>query len=142
MKDKVFMAILEAETAHWEQARKGFQSLNLTDAQPKVLYVMRVMEGCVQKELAEVCEIKPSSMTVLLERMVKAGYIRKEETKVSGGKRAYRIFFTEMGRTLSDQIDVIIEDLERKSLKGFSEEEREQFFSLLGRVSDNLRMEK
>lgn len=139
MKDKVFMALMEAQNAHWEQARKAFQNLNLTEAQPKVLYILRVMEGCVQKELAKVCEIKPSTMTVLLERMEKAGYIKKEETKVSGGKRAYRIYFTEIGKKLSDKIDVIIEDLELKSMQGFSEKEKEQFFSLLNRISNNLK---
>ena len=138
MQDKLFLALMETQAAHWNLARKGFQEMDLSDGQPKVLYILRVMEGCVQKELAEACQIRPSSMTVLLDKMEKQGRIYREEKKVSGGKRAYAIFMTEDGWQLSERIHELVEELEIKSFQGFSEEEKQQTFSLLAHIRENL----
>ncbi len=139
MKEKFFLALLETQKAHWELSRKGFQQLELTDGQPKILYILLRIEGCVQKELAEVCKIRPSTLTVALERMEKQGFIYKEERKLLGGKRAYGIFLTESGRRKARQVEELIETLEKKSLSGFSEQEQDMLFSYLARIRENLK---
>lgn len=138
MQEKIFLALLQTSAAHWNLSRKGFQELDLSDGQPKVFYILRENEGCVQKELAKICQIRESTMTVLLGRMEKQGYIYKEPKYVSGGKRAYGIFLTEEGKTKADKIIALVDELEEKSFEGFSGEERKQLFSLLGRVRENL----
>ena len=138
MREKFFLALLETQKAHWELSRKGFQKLELTDGQPKILYILLRREGCVQKDLAEVCRIRPSTLTVALERMEKQGFIYKEERRLLGGKRAYGIFLTERGRKKAEQLDAFIETLEEKSLAGFSEEEQDALFSYLARIRENL----
>jgi len=57
---------------------------------------------------------------------------------VSGGKRAFRIFLTEEGRRLAEKVDCVVEEMEEKGFAGFSEEEKDQLISLLGRLTDNL----
>lgn len=139
MRDKIFLALMDTQAAHWEQARKRFEELKLTDGQPKVLYILRAVEGCVQKELAAVCGIRESTLTVLLKKMEEQGYIEKRKIFVSGGKSAKAIYLTQTGRTLSDQIDQAVEELEVKSFEGFSEAEKEALFTLLHRVEENLK---
>ena len=39
MQDKLFLALMETQAAHWELSRKGFQELDLPNGQPKVLYI-------------------------------------------------------------------------------------------------------
>ncbi len=138
MTDKIFLALLEAQGAHGDLSRQGFQRLNLSEGQPKILYILLRIEGCVQKELADIAKVRPSTMTVLLDRMEKQGYIKREETKVSGGKRAYKVYLTEEGRVLANQVEELIEELEEQSFKGFSKEEREVLLSMLDRVTRNL----
>lgn len=138
MRKEFFLALRDAQTAHWNRSRIGFQKLDLSDGQPKVLYILRALEGCVQKELAQICDIKPSSMTVMLDRLEKKGYIRREETKVSGGKRAYRIFLTEEGKQVAEKVHILMESIEAECFEGMTKEEREQLFLLLYRVQENL----
>ena len=77
-------------------------------------------------------------MVVLLSNMEKRGMIRKEVDHVSGGKRAYRIYLTEEGRRLAEQVDRVVEEIEQKSFAGFTEEEKDQLITLLGRMTENL----
>lgn len=138
MKDKIFLALLETQGAHAELARIGFQRMNLSEGQPKILYILLRTEGCVQKELAEKAQVRPSTITVLLDRMEKQGYIYREETRISGGKRAYKIFLSDEGKSLAHQVNELVEELEERSFKGFSGEERKKLLEMLGRVAENL----
>ena len=139
MYDKVFIALMNTSAAHWEQIRRDFEQMGLTEGQPKVLYVLRAVEGCVQKELAEACRVRESTLTVLLRKMEDKGYIRKEKVVVSGSKLANAVYLTDYGRELSDRIDEKVEELEKKSFEGFSGNEKKQLFELLYRVENNLK---
>lgn len=138
MTDKIFLALLEAQGAHGNLSRQGFQRLNLSEGQPKILYILARVEGCVQRELASLAGIRPSTMTVVLDRMEAQGYIYREETKVSGGKRAYKVFLTENGREMAGKVETLVEELEEKSFAGFTDKERELLLSMLDRVTKNL----
>lgn len=138
MREIIFLALMDTQTAHWNRSRKGFQELDLSDGQPKVLYILLSMDGCVQKELAKVCDIKPSSMTVMLDRLEQKGYVRREETKVSGGKRAFRVFLTKEGREIAEKVYTLMETIEEECFQGITEEEKKQLFTLLRRVKENL----
>lgn len=135
---KIFIELLRTQGAHAELARVGFQKLNLSEGQPKILYILLRTEGCVQKELADIARVRPSTMTVLLDRMEKQELIYREETKISGGKRAYKIFLTEKGKEFAYKVEKLVDELEERSFKGFSKEERILLFELLARVGDNL----
>ncbi|MBE5940761.1 MAG: winged helix-turn-helix transcriptional regulator [Lachnospiraceae bacterium] len=135
---KIFMYMMETQALHHNESRKGFQRLDLSDGIPKILYTLRGHEGCVQKDLAEMCSIKPSTATVILEKMEREGLIVKEMTRVSGGKCAKCIFLTEKGWEKARAIEKLVDDLEEKCFEGFSEEEREMLFTLLKRVQKNL----
>lgn len=138
MKDRFFLTLLTTQRAHFSRSRRGFQELNLSDGQPNVLYVLRDFEGCVQKELAGICQIKPSSMAVMLDKLQEQGFVRREETKVSGGKRAFRVFLTEEGSEMANKVHALMEEIEQECFRGFSVEEYEQLLTLLERVKDNL----
>lgn len=138
MKDRFFLALLTTQRAHFSRSRKGFQELNLSDGQPNVLYVLRDFEGCVQKELAGRCQITPPSMAVMLEKLEDIGYVRREATKVSGGKRAYKVYLTKEGKVMADKVHALMEEIEMECFQGFSTEEYEQLLMLLERVKNNL----
>lgn len=138
MREQLIVSLLSASAAHQKSCWAGFRELDLSPGQPKVLSRLRYQEGYLQKELAALCRVEPATMVVLLSNMEKRGMIRKEVDHVSGGKRAYRIFLTEEGRRLAEKVDRVVEEMEEKGFAGFSEEEKDQLVSLLGRLTENL----
>ena len=136
---KLFLALLGASSAHADASRKAFSELGLTDGQPKILYILYRQDGYVQKDLAEICGIRQSTLTVLLARMEEQGYIYKEICHISGMKRAYQIFLTEKGRVKAQELELVIEELEKKSFNGFSEEEHQMILKLLSKVEENMK---
>lgn len=138
MKDKLFLALMEAYSMHAESSRMIFQKYNLSAGQPKVLYILNIKDGYLQKELAKICKVTQPTMTALLNNMEKQDLIRKEKILVSGGKRAYCIYLTEKGKEIANEVDKNIEELEHVGFNGFSDEERHLLLEMLGRVSENL----
>lgn len=138
MSEKVFLTLLDISAVHARRSQEIFSELNLTHAQPKILYILRDSEGFLQKDLATFAKITPPSLTVLLNGMMKNNLVRREKVSVSGGKRAYRVLLTAKGREIADQVYEKIEQLEQECLKGFSDAERNMFFHLMGRMKQNL----
>ncbi len=133
-----FVELMRTQDIHAEISRSEFVRLELTAGIPRVLYILRDCEGCVQKQLAKFCGIKESSLAVLLKRIETLGYIRKERVVVAGSKSAYAIYLTEAGRKKADEVAELMVRLDQTCLTGFSEEEKTALYSMLGRVRDNL----
>ncbi|MBQ8821376.1 MAG: MarR family transcriptional regulator [Lachnospiraceae bacterium] len=138
MGEMLFISTRDTQNLHWKRSKKGFQELELTDGQPKVLFVLREYEGCVQKDLAGMCDVKPSSMTLLLDGLEQKGLIERVKTIIPSGKRAFRIFLTQKGKAVADKVYELMETIEEECFEGISEEERQQLFDLLRRVRENL----
>lgn len=138
MREQLIVTLIGASTAHQKSCWAEFRKLDLSPGQPKVLSRLRYKEGYLQKDLAAVCHVEPATMVVLLSNMEKKGMIRKEVDHVSGGKRAFRIYLTEEGRALAEQVDKMVVEVEKKCYAGFSEEEKDQLIALLDRMTKNL----
>lgn len=138
MENYLHVLLIGASAAHKKMSRHSFQELNLTEGQPKVLSILRGMQGCQQKELAEACHVEPATMTVLLRNMEQKQLIYKERRLLAGGKRAFGIFLTEHGQRMSDEVMRVVAQLEEISFAGFSEEERAEFLRLFAKLADNL----
>jgi len=138
MREILFLSLMDTQKSHWNRSRQGFQKLDLSDGQPKVLYMLRFIDGCVQKDLAKACDIKPSSMTVMLDGLEKKGYVCREETKVSGGKRAFKVCLTDIGKEMAEKVFWLMETIEDETFEGITAEEQQMLFSLLKKVRENL----
>lgn len=136
---KLFIALLGASAAHAERSRKEFTALGLTEGQPKILYILLGKDGVVQKDLAEICGIRQSTLTVLLGKLEEQGYIYKEVCYVSGRKRAFEIYLTEQGRKMALKLNDVVEALEEESFAGFTEQEKVSLLEMLARVEENLK---
>lgn len=74
-----------------------------TRAQWVVLFRLRAQEGLSQVDLAEVLELQPISLVRLLDRLVEQGLLeRRHDPK---DRRANRLFLTDAGRALVDDLD-------------------------------------
>src|SRR6516164_6612329 len=78
-----------------------------TRAQWIVLFRLRRQEGLSQVDLADVLELQPISLVRLLDRLVEHGLLeRRHDPK---DRRANRLFLTETGRQLVDDLDSLRE---------------------------------
>lgn len=74
-----------------------------TRAQWIVLFRLRAHEGLSQVDLAEVLELQPISLVRLLDRLVEHGLLERQHDPKD--RRANRLFLTDAGRQLVDDLD-------------------------------------
>src|SRR5215813_6082289 len=80
-----------------------------TRAQWIVLFRLRQNEGLSQVDLADVLELQPISLVRLLDRLVEHGLLeRRHDPK---DRRANRLFLTESGRKLVDDLDSLRDEI-------------------------------
>ena len=70
--------------------------------QGKILSVLRREDGIGQKELAEQLQIRPASLSELLDKMQKSGWIQRRVNEKD--RRKINIFLTEDGKGISQQM--------------------------------------
>lgn len=80
------------------EASNAFMSQNnqRLSGQQRVLAVLNLEDGLVQNYLAEVLDLRPSSLAELLKKMENSGDIQRKED--AADKRIKRIYLTETGR--------------------------------------------
>jgi MarR family transcriptional regulator, transcriptional regulator for hemolysin len=80
-----------------------------TRAQWIVLFRLREQEGLSQVDLAEVLELQPISLVRLLDRLVEHGLLERQHDPRD--RRANRLFLTEAGRRLVDDLDGLRDEI-------------------------------
>lgn len=131
-------AFILASVRHRAANHRYYNQLGLSDGQPKVLERLLTYEGMSQKDLAEKCHVRPATMTALLRKMLDDGLVYRKSLHAENGKRVFGIYLTEVGRELADKLKASIDMISEQSLKDFTEEEKEAFFSYLERMAKNL----
>jgi MarR family transcriptional regulator for hemolysin len=87
-----------------------------TRAQWIVLFRLRQQEGLSQVDLAEVLELQPISLVRLLDRLVDQGLLERRPDPRD--RRANRLFLTEAGRRLVDDLDSLRDSIAADVLQG------------------------
>jgi MarR family transcriptional regulator for hemolysin len=94
------------------------KSRGTTRAQWIVLFRLREQEGLSQVDLADVLELQPISLVRLLDRLVEHGLVeRRHDPK---DRRANRLFLTDAGRQLVDDLDSLRDANATDVLQGVS----------------------
>lgn len=97
-----------------------------------ICFQLRHQCGLSQYELAKRCQVRPSSMSVTLRNMEEEGYIlRKPDEK---DQRLIRVYLTEQGMELDDQIRELIHQTEGVLGSALDEVEIKQLKGLLAKI--------
>ena len=108
-----------------------------TRAQWIVLFRLRQQEGLSQVDLAEVLELQPISLVRLLDRLVEHGLLeRRHDPK---DRRTNRLFLTERGRQLVDDLDSLREAIATDVLAKVSEEAIKTSLATLCELKDRIK---
>lgn len=94
-------------------------------------------EGMVQTELARVLEIGKVSVGGLIDRLEDAGLVFRKTEKAD--RRVKRIFITEKGYLMLDQIAVVGEQLDERLYKNVDASELEAAAHVVMQLKENVR---
>lgn len=111
----------------------------LTLPQWVILSALWRRDGMLITEIADYVGNNTPAASRIIDRMVENGYVERQT--VPGDRRAVMVSLTEKGRAL-DHLQNFFEEVNNRLLAGFSEEEAEQLFQMLGRVDKNARAYK
>lgn len=118
-----------------KQLFKDIKSLDLTLGQPKVLEYLRYNDGALQKDIAKGCHIEPASLSTILNGMEKNGLVTRNINK--DNRRNTSILMTEKGRKISGKIEEAFLSIEKKALKGFSNEDIRKLIEYMIKIYNN-----
>lgn len=108
-----------------------------TRAQWIVLFRLRQQEGLSQVDLADVLELQPISLVRLLDRLVEHGLLeRRHDPK---DRRANRLFLTESGRQLVDDLDSLRDDIATEVLQDASTDALQASLDTLCDIKDRIK---
>lgn len=93
-------------------------------------------EGCAQRELATLAGVKPGSLTEVLERLERNGYVirRRDERD----RRVIRVFLTKQGQNFRAKLVKQRAAFDRQLLTGVSPQERQQFVRVVDKMQAQL----
>lgn len=121
---------------HHSRAHQLLEGMGLYRGQPAVLRVLWEKEGQTQTELAIQLKVKPATVTKMLQRMEKTGFITRQPD--AEDQRVSRVYLTETGRAVQDRVEAIWETMAGETFCGFNGEEAVLLRRFLLQIRENL----
>jgi DNA-binding MarR family transcriptional regulator len=115
---------------------RALEGLGLYRGQPRLLHVLWEREGITHSELARELHIQPATVTKMLQRMERAGFLERKHDEED--ERVSRVFLTPRGRDIKERVVKTMEVLAETVERGFDKSELSAFRDYLVRVRDNL----
>ncbi len=134
--DTLDFLIAQVCHTHYSRMIQLLEGLGLYRGQPIVIDILWEKEGITQVELARKMKNSSATVTKMLQRMEKAGFVqRKLDPK---DQRISRVYLTDAGRDIKKEIELIHARMENEAFQNFTEEERQIFRSYLIRLLVNM----
>jgi len=94
-------------------------------------------DGIAQRDLAERLNVARPTVTVMLQKMERAGLIERRSDEQD--QRFVRIYLTEQGRALNDEMRRQLDEMIADVIAPLAEEDQRELVRLLGALNDNIR---
>lgn len=121
---------------HRIRAHQLLEAIGLYRGQPPVLRALWETEGLTQTDLAARMEVTPATMTKMLQRMEKAGFIYRKPD--AGDQRVSRVYLTDAGRAIQNEVEAIWRRMDEETFANFTAEERALLHQFFNRIRSNL----
>jgi len=121
---------------HHGWIRMQFRALGLYRGQPAVLEALAEEDGRTHSELAAWMHVAPATVTKMIQRMEKVGYVERRDDPED--LRISRVYLTEKGHRVHAQLKEVFETVDAGTFAELTPEERLQLKRLLTRVRANL----
>jgi DNA-binding MarR family transcriptional regulator len=123
----------------WSLAQRTAQHGVLPGAYPVIAWLMHLQEA-TQTELSRLIGIEQPTMAITLRRMERNGIIKRSPDPDHGRKSLVKL--TARGRRLSDVISAAAHDVQKVAFKGLTTAELDEFYRLVGLMTENLSAER
>ena len=100
-----------------------------------ILVALLKSEKLTMKDLAEKIDKDKSTVTVLVDKLIKQGYV--EKTRDIEDNRVVFVTLTEKGKDLRPMFDAISQDLLSIVYKDISQNEKDDFIKILKKIKSN-----
>ena len=121
---------------HHSRAHQLLETIGLYRGQPPVLFALWEQEGLTQTELAARLHVTPATITKMLQRMEKTGFISRQAD--SEDQRVSRVYLTETGRAIKSKVEEVWSVMEAETFADFTLEERVLLRRFLLQMRENL----
>lgn len=136
LEDSIQMVFMQILRLHYSRSHSLLENTGVYHGQPPVLIALYKKNGQSQKELSDKIGIKPATMTVMIKRMEKTGLVERQQDEKD--QRISRIFLTEKGMKVCNEVQIVTKQLEVECTKNFTNEELVLLRRLLMQVRENL----
>lgn len=126
----------EVTQAEYHRVDKKLQKYNLVKGQASLLSTIKENNGATQNELADMFNVKYSSMSERLNKLEILGYITKDIDDTN--QRYKRIYITSTGKKAVTQANKTLTEFEEKLYKGFTKKDKKQLETYLEKMLSNL----
>ena len=100
---------------HYVRAQGLLDAIGIYRGQPPVLYVLHEQEGQTQSELAARLEVAPATVTKMLQRLERAGFVQRQTD--SEDQRVSRVYLTDAGRAIQGDVVAVAGPACRRDLR-------------------------
>lgn len=121
---------------HYVRAQNLLDAIGIYRGQPPVLYVLHEQEGLTQSELAARLEVAPATVTKMLQRLERAGFVQRQTD--SEDQRVSRVYLTDAGRAIQGEVVTALGRLAAETFYSFTVEERIVLRRLMIDMRENL----
>lgn len=130
------MLLREVTKAHTNKVNKVLEKYNMHIGQPMLLMILSENDGIPQSTLAKKMVIKPATVSAMVKRMEKSGYVvRKRDAE---DERVSNVYITNAGRAICSQLTEKQNSMDDIVFKGFTDGEKDVMRDYLERVLNNI----
>jgi MarR family transcriptional regulator for hemolysin len=123
----------------YRQMRRDMQARmsedSLTQAQWRALAHLALQEGCSQAVLAERLDIKPITLTRLIDKLAEAGWVKRQPDPED--RRAVRLYLTSKAQPSLEILQEKAMQTREKATRGLNPEEISALLATLKKIKEN-----
>ena len=105
-----------------------------------ILFTLSINNGISQNDIVRATHLKGSTISVALAKLEKEGYVKRVNDTYD--QRQIRVYITEKGDMLNSARKEMIQELEKKALKGITAKEERNAAFVIATMIKNLTEEK
>lgn len=117
--------------SHKVEHRTGYRR-----EQARLLHVISEDEGITQRELAEIMDVRPSSMTAMIAKLEQFGFIMRKQDERD--QRVMHIYLTDEGRNIEKETLEPTQALIGQLFENLTDEEISEMIRIIQKLSQNL----
>lgn len=143
MHDNIYEQLMHQFRHSFNLIRRSFhvshskhEESHLHDGQGMLLRILERHDGITQKDLAEMLQIRPPSLSELVSKLEGKGCIQKLTNEED--KRISNIKLTQKGHAVIKQVREERADMSKEFFSALSEDEQKQLLELLTKINSNL----